>query len=384
VPTSWPMAPLRDVLRPVSRPEQVDAHTTYRILGAHWYAAGLYTKDVKSGSLIQADKVYRVEQGDFVYNRLFAWKGSFAVATVENDGCYVSNEFPCFVVDEQQLDGRYLYRYFSRQSTWEQALGLSSGSTPTSRNRLKEDKLLAMEIPLPPLDEQQRIVARIEELAAKIEEARELRQQAMKQVDSLITSLHLAASGERLVKLDEVLSLDEDQQQVMLGIDYPQVGVRSFGLGLFPRETLTASQTRYKYFNRLYRGALVMSQVKGWEGAVAVCTDDLEGRYVSPEYRTFRCISDRLLPEYLAALVPTSWFWQQLKGLTRGVGARRERTRPEQFVQITIPLPDVNRQANMLAIFEQIRSLKQLETGTVAEFDALLPSILDRAFKERS
>lgn len=127
-----------------------------------------------------------------------------------------------------------------------------------------------------------------------------------------------------------------------------------------------------------------MSQVKGWEGAVAVCTDDLEGRYVSPEYRTFRCISDRLLPEYLAALVPTSWFWQQLKGLTRGVGARRERTRPEQFVQITIPLPDVNRQANMLAIFEQIRSLKQLETGTVAEFDALLPSILDRAFKERS
>jgi hypothetical protein len=37
---------------------------------AHWYAGGLYIKDTKTGALIQADKVYRVKQEDFVYNRL--------------------------------------------------------------------------------------------------------------------------------------------------------------------------------------------------------------------------------------------------------------------------------------------------------------------------
>ena len=56
----------------------------YNILAPDWYAKGLYTKETKYGSEIAAAKVYRVEEGDFVYNRLFAWKGSFALATAEN------------------------------------------------------------------------------------------------------------------------------------------------------------------------------------------------------------------------------------------------------------------------------------------------------------
>jgi type I restriction enzyme, S subunit len=185
----WPKVKLGEVLTPVSRPEIVDPSETYRILGAHWYAGGLYTKDVKLGSGVQAKWLYRVEEGDFVYNRLFAWKGSFALATAENSGCYVSNEFPCFVMRNGRVDGRYLWRYFSRASVWEEALGLSMGGTPTSRNRLKEDKLLAMQIPLPPLAEQRRIVARIEDLAAEIEEAHGLRRQAAEEGEALVASL---------------------------------------------------------------------------------------------------------------------------------------------------------------------------------------------------
>ncbi|MDI7260370.1 MAG: restriction endonuclease subunit S, partial [Thermodesulfobacteriota bacterium] len=185
---SWPMVPLREVLTPVTRPEAVDPEKTYHILGAHWYAKGLYTKDIRSGSQIQAKNLYRVEQGDFVYNRLFAWKGSFAVASEENHGCYVSNEFPCFSVNKVWIDSRYLWRYFSRAGVWEEALGLSTGGTPTSRNRLKEDRLLAMKIPLPALEDQRRIVAKIDELASKIEEASSLRQHATKETDSIMDS----------------------------------------------------------------------------------------------------------------------------------------------------------------------------------------------------
>src|SRR6266700_2742142 len=171
---SFPLVSLGELLAPVSRQENILPEKTYPILGAHWYAQGLYTKDVKSGAAIQADKLYRVEEGDFVYNRLFAWKGSFAIALEENHNCYVSNEFPCFKVNQTRVDSRYLWRYFSQFLTWNSALDLSSGGTPTSRNRLKEKNLLGMKIPLPPLEEQQRIVARIEELAARIEEARKL------------------------------------------------------------------------------------------------------------------------------------------------------------------------------------------------------------------
>jgi type I restriction enzyme S subunit len=192
---AWPFVPLGKILTQVSRPEQVDPERIYRILGAHWYAEGLYVKDTLPGSQISADKVFRVETGDFVYNRLFAWKGSFALATEGETGCYVSNEFPCFLISQDRADAKFLWRYFSRVSAWEEALGLSTGGTPTSRNRLKEEKFLAMKIPLPPLCEQRRIVARIEELAAKINAARTLRQNAGKQADHLYAS-HLAETLE--------------------------------------------------------------------------------------------------------------------------------------------------------------------------------------------
>src|SRR5438093_630408 len=107
----WPLTPLAEVLIPASRPERVNPEKQYNILGAHWYGEGLYTKDIASGSTIRADQLYRVERGDFVYNRLFGWKGSFAVATDENHDCFVSNEFPCFTVRAVRADRRYLWRY---------------------------------------------------------------------------------------------------------------------------------------------------------------------------------------------------------------------------------------------------------------------------------
>ena len=112
-------------------------------------------------------------------------------------GCYVSNEFPCFAVKQDKADPTYLWNYFSRSSVWDEALGLSSGGTPTSRNRLKEDKFLALKVPLPPLPEQRRIVARIEELSAKINEGRTLRQQAAEEMESILR----AARGRHVFEL---------------------------------------------------------------------------------------------------------------------------------------------------------------------------------------
>src|SRR5262249_41856186 len=168
---------------------------------------------------------------------------------------------------------------------------------------------LAMQIPLPPVSEQRRIVTRIEELAAKINEARTLRQQAVTEAEAFVTSFHTQLAGRRTKKLGDVLRLDEDAALVAPTGSYPQVGVKRFGQGLFPKSAVAGSETTYKIFNRLYEGALVLSQVKGWEGAVAICPGDLAGWFVSPEYRTFRCLEGQARPGYLAPLVRTEWFW---------------------------------------------------------------------------
>ena len=76
----------------------------------------------------------------------------------------------------------------------------------------------------------------------------------------------------------------------------------------------------------------------------------------------------------------TKWFWG-LWDATRGVGARRERTRSERFLEIEIPMPDVEKQMRGEAIFAQVDTLKKLQAETAAEIGALLPSVLDKAFK---
>ncbi len=93
----------------------------------------------------------------------------------------MSNEFPCFVTDPTRLDPYFLLWFFRQERAWAEVLGLSTGATPTSRNRLKEVESVAMKIPLPPLAEQRRMVGRIEELAAQINDARTLREEATSQ-----------------------------------------------------------------------------------------------------------------------------------------------------------------------------------------------------------
>jgi len=152
-----PLVAVGDLLTLRRRDEVLMGDQDYPVLAMSWYAKGLYVKHVKNGDEIKAEKLYRVEAGDFVYNRLFAWKGSFAEATPENSGCYVSNEFPTFEITDRRIVPGYLWAYFGQPRLWDFIESLSTGTTSTSRLRLKEERFLKFEIPLPDGDVQRKL-----------------------------------------------------------------------------------------------------------------------------------------------------------------------------------------------------------------------------------
>jgi hypothetical protein len=88
----------------------------------------------------------------------------------------------------------------------------------TNRVRLQEERFLAIEIPLPPLEEQGRIVTRIDGLVAKIAEARFLRRQATEDATSLLRS-QMGQTFDRLSQL---------HGQQTFGSFSPHVNARSF------------------------------------------------------------------------------------------------------------------------------------------------------------
>ena len=257
---------------------------------------------------------------------------------------------------------------------------MGSKGVGSRRVRVQPDKVLAHRIPLPSLAEQTALVAQFDILTQKTQQVESHLDAVERDSAALFLSLHHKLANGRKVRMGDVIDLWEITEPVMPVGMYPQVGVRGFGGGLFAKATLSGTETGYRSFNRLYTGAIVLSQVKGWEGAIARCPPELDGWFVSPEYRTFQCKADQASDEYLGELVRTEWFWRQLQAATQGVGARRERTRPERFLNIEITMPALAAQQQIVEILKRLSPLKAKHTAIRQANAALLPATLERVF----
>jgi hypothetical protein len=153
--TSITVEPLElgSVLEEVRLPEKVVADKAYAMLGVRWWGEGAFIRERKLGRDLRAKTVFRVTADSLIYNRLFAFRGSFAVTQAEHDGCYVSGEFPTFRARAHIKTGTLLCRYVAHALNSPQFLSLidaeSTGSTKTSRNRFNQRVLLSLTMPIP-------------------------------------------------------------------------------------------------------------------------------------------------------------------------------------------------------------------------------------------
>ncbi|MEC4679514.1 MAG: hypothetical protein VST67_02295, partial [Nitrospirota bacterium] len=135
----WQPTKLAKALTPVSRPEAVDPTKEYRLLGVRLDGRGPFLRETITGSQSAATRLFKVEAGDFIYSRLFAWRGAFGVIDGPFDSCYVSGEFPTFRPIPGNIDTEFLRLWFRLPSTMERVEEDCSGSTPLTRNRFKEN-----------------------------------------------------------------------------------------------------------------------------------------------------------------------------------------------------------------------------------------------------
>lgn len=157
LPKGWQAARFKDVMRLEERREPIDPKRIYKLLGVRWYGNGAFLREEREGEGLSAQHIYPVRSGDVIYNRLFAWKGSFGLVGDDLAGCHVSNEFPLFAAQLDRVDPQFLLRILQHPRTAERADAFSTGTTSISRNRLGEDDFLQFPLNLPPLAEQRAI-----------------------------------------------------------------------------------------------------------------------------------------------------------------------------------------------------------------------------------
>jgi len=165
--------------------------------------------------VLPGDKSYksynRLVTDDFVIRVRKAWEGALARVTPEFEGWFLSPVFPTFRAERERLEPAFLEWFCKRDTVWTQLQGKSRG-IGALRESVHPDQFLSLEIPLPPLAEQRRVVARIEELAAQIHEARTLRHQAAEDATILISS----AGDTILSKVGELYSSESLGNHVII------------------------------------------------------------------------------------------------------------------------------------------------------------------------
>jgi type I restriction enzyme S subunit len=249
-----------------------------------------------------------------------------------------------------------------------------------------------MRIPLPPLCEQEQIVARIEELAAKIEEARGVRGRASQEtnvlLDSALRAFFKHAESNR-IEFKNIGSFtiyerygprfynepySEDGVPIMRATDIDEAGrvdyrfMPKMSVSLEEKEKLT-----------LRSGDLVV--VRSGSVGLSAVFDRTDLACIPAAYLIQFRFDESVSPYYVRYCLQCPLVQDDLKG--RGTALKNVNSSKIKSVQIPVfPLPEQRRIVAYLDNLQaKVDALKRLQDETAAELDALLPSVLDKAFK---
>lgn len=384
----WPLVPLGELLTRNETLESLVPDRQYREVTIRLWGNGVVLRRVVTGADIAAEKRIRVSTDQFIASRIDARNGAMGIVPPALDGAIVTNDFPSFDVNRERLLPSFL-GWLSRTGGFVDLCRAASEGT-TNRVRLKEERFLRLTIPLPPLEEQRRIVAKLDRLAAKIEEARRHRRDATENVNRLLVCMahrqdmseeQKLREGWTQTTLCQVIVLRPDPVKVDTATNYPNLGIYSFARGLFKKPPIEGMTTSADTLFRVRAGQFIYSRLFAFEGAYGIVPPELDGHFVSNEYPTFDCEETKVRPEFLEAYFKSSEVWQRVAIGSKGLGDRRQRVQPEQVLKLSIWLPPINWQKQIVETRSKLIHAGQHRESIEEELDSLLPSILDRAFK---
>ena len=385
------LTPMRAFLKHRKEFFVIDDSEQYKRVTVRLHAGGIVLRDEIHGSQLRTKKQQATKAGDLLVAEIDAKVGGVGIVPPELAGAIVSSHYFLYEIDETICHPKYLEYYIRSGAVEKQFQEFVRGSTNYASIRAYHT--LELQIPLLPLDEQHRIVAHIEELAALIEEAQGLRVQSREEAEALLASA-----------LREVFhGLDQDPtcEKAKLG------GIAELQRGRFSH--------RPRNDPRFFGGNHPWIQIGEIESAGKYITDytetlNDEGLAISRKFpkgtllisiaATIGAIGilgfEGCVPDSIVAVMPyetkaISEFLYYFLAYTR---SHLEEIAPQSAQKninlrilrpLPISVPSLDEQHRIVAYLDdlqaQVDELTASQDATKVELDALLPSVLDRALR---
>lgn len=283
-----------------------------------------------------------------------------------------------------------------------------SNSKGINLPRVSEETVLNTTFPLPPLSEQQRIVERIEELFAKLDEAKERLQEV---ADSFVVRkaaiLHKAFTGEltKQWRLENGVSDESWEEKTLQDVCSMKItdgthktpvycdsekGVKFLSAKDITAEKICWDNIKYivpELHEELYKRLApqvddVLLAKNGTTGVAAIVeTDDIFDIYVT--LAVLRPEKSIIYPLYLLKVVNSPLCKEQFAQHLTGIGVPNLHLR--DIKEVLIPLPTLPEQDEIVRLIDDLlareRKAQQATEQALASIDLMKKSILARAFR---
>lgn len=303
----------------------------------------------------KSDKIVR--RGWFAYNRATTRNGEkISIAYREGEDCTVSSAYQTFYIkDETKLNPYYLWLYFKRPEFDRYARYKSKGS---AHEFFEFDEMCRVEIPLPSLAEQQKVVNAWKALREIKEQNEEIAAPLMQVCQSYIQELkHKYESVEIGPYIEEI-----DERNSDLSVRLSQ-GIANSKVFQNPKQVSVNSKSdkivRHGYFG--YNRATTRNGEK-----ISIAYREGEDCTVSSAYGVFRITDESILnPHFLWMWVSRPEFDRYARYMSKG--SAHEFFEMDEMRRVRIPLPPLSVQQAIVNIYNCANEAKKI----VAEADRM-------------
>ena len=331
------------------------------------------TSEKITDAAVRESKPKLVKKGTLLFSfKLTIGKMAFA-------GCdlYTNEAIAAIIPKNSRIDKRFLFYALQTADLRVNVGDASKGAT------LNTKTMPLIEVVFPgEIEEQRRIVARIEELTCRVEEARKLSTIREEELDNLLQATYFKMLEDTAWKpLNEVASLIRRPIRTKSTEKYEEMGIRSFGKGTFKKPVLTGAQIGNKRIYQIHEGDLVLNNVFAWEKAIAVAQKEDHGRVGSHRFITYAPHEKQTTSEFLCHHFLSERGIEDIRAASPGSAGRNRTLGLKKLDLIKVPVPDYDEQVRFAELAKR-RLLIQKETAVVKkELNIFISALLAKAFQ---
>ena len=391
----FPLAKMEQFLRLRKKFFEIKDAEEYQLVTVQLHSRGIRERSRLLGSEIKTKKQQRVKAGDLMVAEIDAKVGGYGIVPSELDGAIVSGHYFLYEIDQSQIEPDYLGLYLKTGYPEQDLQQFVKGSVNYAA--IRSQHFFELGIPLPPLDDQHRIVERIQVLTAKVRELETLQNGLVDETEALWASrshsIFNNLQNTPLARIGDICDVQgglqkspsrqpKDNPIPYLTVAHVQRNHIDLSIGL---RYFEVSQNELQRL-RLLPGDLLIIEGNGsldQIGRVAVFNGEVENCVHQNHVIRARPNLERVLPNYLNAFLNSPAGQEEVQKRSRTTSGLRTLS-VGKIREIEVPLPSLGIQQQLVKQLQRFKSatndLLIEQAKCILATEALIPTILNKAF----